>query len=193
MKKLLAGVLVSCMMLSGSAAFAAETESGVIQLNWEDIQAVNEMADQDILSQGNFVVFDEIDCMMWVPDALKEVELTDEDVDAGYIGYFQDDDQTATVAVMLVDAESDLEEYKEYLEGSDGVEEVSELLVNGNPAVSYDMPENDASCLAFATESGKILEFTFVPMSDENFQGVVAFMGASIQPEDTSLETEAAE
>ena len=192
MKKVLVGFLVSCMMLSSTAVFAEETESSVTELNWEDIEAMNEMADEDIISQGSFVVFDEIDCMMWVPDALQEVELTDEDVEAGYIGYFQAEDESATVAVMYVDADGmDYDGYKEYLEGSEDVAEVEEMVVNGNPCISYDMPDNDYTCLTFPTQAGRFLEFTFAPMSDENFQGIVAIMGASIQPEDTSLETEA--
>ena len=192
MKKLFAGFIVSCMMLSSMAVFAEETEVSVTELNWEDIEAINDMADEDILSQGSFVCFDEIDLMMWVPDALKEVELTDEDTEAGYIGYFQDEEESATVSVMYVDADiEDLETYKAGLAETDGVENIDDIIINGAPAVSYDIPEEDITCLTFTTEAGYILEFAFKPLSDENFQAIMAFMGASIQPEDTSLETEA--
>ena len=52
--------------------------------------------------------------------------------------------------------------------------------------------EKDTTCVSLATEAGYILEFSFAPMSDEGFQTVIAFMGASIQPEDAEESTEAA-
>lgn len=192
MKKLLVGALAACMVMNGAVAFAEETEAGGSELNWEDIVAINDAADEDILGQGDFVCFDEIDLMMWVPDAMPETELTDEDVENGYIGYFEAEDQSAAASVMYVDVDGlDLEGYKEALETTDGVEEVDYIKVNGAPALSYDLPDDDTTCLAFTTEAGYVLEFAFKPMSDEDYQAVIMFMAASIQPEDTSLETEA--
>lgn len=192
MKKLLVGALAACMVMNGAVAFAGETEANVTELNWEDIEAINDASDEDILGQGSFVCFDEIDLMMWVPDAMPEVELSEEDTENGYIGYFQAEDESAAASVMYVDVNGlDLEGYKEELENTDGVENVEYVRINGAPGISYDMPDDDTTCLAFTTEAGYVLEFAFKPLSDENYQAIIAFMAASIQPEDTSLETEA--
>ena len=192
MRKLFVGILVSCVMLNGIVACAGETESGATELKWEDFVALNDAADEDIISQGDFVTFDEIACQMWVPNVMKAVELTDEDVEAGYIGYFSTEDEENVAAVMYVDVDGmDLDGYIEYLAGEDDVEEVARMTINGLPAVSYDMPEKDTTCVAFETEAGYILEFSFAPMSDENYQGIIAFMGGSIQPADVEESTEA--
>ena len=47
--------------------------------------------------------------------------------------------------------------------------------------VLYDLEENDTSVVAFATEAGYILEFSFAPVSDEGFAATVLLMVASIQ------------
>ena len=191
MKKLFVGMLVSCMLLNGAVVLADETEPTTSELNWEDIVAINEAADMDILSEGDFVVFDDIACQMWVPNALEPAELSDEDVEAGYIGYFVSEDGENVAAVMYVDADGmSLEEYLESLQADEEVTDAAMMTVNGNPAVSYDMPEKDTTCLAFGTEAGYILEFSFAPMSDEDYQGIIAFMAGSIMPADEA-ETEA--
>lgn len=192
MKKLIACALASCMLLSGTVVFADETEA-ITSLNWEDFVAINEASDNDLISQGDFVTFDEIACKMWVPNVMKEVELTDEDKEAGYIGYYSTDDQDGVAAVMYVNMDGmELADYAKELEGMDDVENIEMMTLNGFDAVSYDLPEKDTTCVSLATEAGYILEFSFAPMSDEGFQTVIAFMGASIQPEDAEESTEAA-
>ena len=104
----------------------------------------------------------------------------------GFIAYYQTADEDAAASVVYADVQGmDLETYKAELEKTEGVEKIEDLVVNGIPCVSYDMPEADTTCISFATEAGYILEFSFKPMSDEGFQSVVAYMGASIQPEET--------
>ena len=194
-KKIAAMMIASCMIFSSVAVMAEETDSTaaestaadaeVTELTWDMMVEANKASDTDILSQGDFVTFDEIACKMWVPSALKQVELTDDDKDAGFIAYFQTDDESAAASVVYADVKGmELEAYAEEIMGIDGVENVELMTVNGLPAVSYDMPENDSTCLSLATEAGYILEFTWSPISDEDYQGIVAIMGASIQPEE---------
>ena len=194
MKKLIAGMLASCLifgsyavMADDSTAESAEsTATGTVELNWEDFEAINAAADEDLISQGEFKTYDEIAVKMWVPNVLQEVELTDEDREQGFIAYYQTADEDAAASVVYADVQGmDLETYKAELEKSEDVKEIEDLVVNGIPCVSYDMPEADTTCVSFATEAGYILEFSFKPMSDEGFQSVIAYMGASIQPEET--------
>ena len=86
MKKLVVLILALCMLCS--AAFAAD-------LNWSDVEeAASQIA-------GEFKTFDEISVKIWIPDTLQAVELSDDDRENGYIGYFAD--ENSAVAVQYVD------------------------------------------------------------------------------------------
>ena len=109
MKKLVVLILALCMLCS--AAFAAE-------LNWSDAE---ENASQ---IAGEFKTFDEISVKIWIPDTLQSVELSDEDRENGYIGYFAADEENG-VAVQYVNMNGmSLEEYAAELKED---AEVSEL------------------------------------------------------------------
>ena len=104
MKKLFALVLVMILALSAVSAMAAE-------LNWSDVE---EGASQ---IEGDFVTFDEIAVKIWMPAVFQATELTDEDVENGYIGYYMPADESAAVAVQYVNTDGmTLEEYSAKLE-----------------------------------------------------------------------------
>lgn len=170
MKKLFALVLVMILALSAVSAMAAE-------LNWSDVE---EGASQ---IEGDFVTFDEIAVKIWMPAVFQATELTDEDVENGYIGYYMPADESAAVAVQYVNTDGmTLEEYSAKLEEA-GLTGIETGTVNGLPCVSYDNTEADASSIAFTTEAGYILEVTCAPMSDEGFAAVAMMIVASIQGE----------
>lgn len=184
---MLAGILAfggSCNVFAEEADTELQTEeaAAVPEVNWEDVApSVEEAAEW----KGDFVNFDEIAIKMYVPDVLIPAELTEEDKEAGYIGYFTTEDETATASVMYVDVDGmSLDEYQAYLEGEEDVDEVEAGIINGVPVVTYSMPENDVACVSIATEKGYILEFSFYPMSDEGFEAVAQIMMVSIQAEE---------
>lgn len=171
MKKLFAVVMVLCLMMSAALAEAPA-------LNWSDFEAAIEAGGVT----GQFYTFDEISMKIWIPEGLNEVELTDEDKEAGFIGYFAADDQSAAVSIVYVDMEgTSIEEYAESLGGVEGVTEIEIGTVNDLPCVSYNMPEQDSVSIAFATEAGYILEVTCAPTSEENAELVWGAVVASIQ------------
>jgi hypothetical protein len=132
---------------------------------------------------GQFYTFDEIAIKIWMPEGLNPVELTEEDVENGYIGYFMPEDESAAVAIVYVDVENmTLEEYGQFLAGETGVTEIEMGTVNGLPCVSYKLPEQDSVSIAFATEMGYVLEVTCTPLSEENAELVWGAVIASIQP-----------
>lgn len=180
-KRFLSLMLAGILAFGGNCNVFAE-EAAVPEVNWEDVAPSVEAAAE---WKGDFVNFDEIAIKMYVPDVLIPSELTEEDKEAGYIGYFTTEDETATASVMYVDVEGmSLDEYQEYLEGEEDVDEVEAGIINGIPVVTYSMPENDVACVSIATEKGYILEFSFYPMSDEGFEAVAQIMMASIQAEE---------
>lgn len=166
MKKLVSLVLVAVMMMCAVPAFATETTV----VNWADLQEQG----AETIARGEFVVFDEIAVKMWVPAGLNAVELTDEDKESGYIAYFMPEDESAALAVMYVDANGmTLEEYKALLPDT-GATEIEDVIVNGMPAITYVLEENDTVCISFATEAGYIFEVSGAPKSDEGFSAVLA-------------------
>ena len=176
MKKLFAAMIALCLLLC-SAALAEEA----VQVNWSDYFE-GAIAASNVA--GGFVTFDEIAVKFWIPEELKAVELTDEDRANGYIGYFADDNNEAKLAVAYVDTNGmTLEKYTEALKGIDGVTEIEMAVVNGIPAVNYQVPESDTLNIAFTTEKGYILEITMAPLSAEGADMVWGAVAASIQPE----------
>ncbi len=178
MKKIVALILTIAMMLCAGAAFATEA-GGAIEINWADIEAQA----AETVAQGEFVAFDEIAVKMWMPTALAAVELTDEDREQGYIGYYQPEDGSAAIAVMYVDAGGmTLEAYKEQLTQI-GATEMEDVVINGMEAVSYALEETDTACVSFVTEAGYIFEVSGSPKSDEGFAALLSIVMASIQAE----------
>lgn len=171
MKKLLSVVIALCMMMC--VALAEEVPA----LNWEDFEPALEAGGVT----GQFYTFDEIAVKMWLPEGLNPVELTDEDKENGYIGYFQPEDQSATVAVMYVDVQGmSLEDYAAALPEY-GATEIEVGTVNGLPCVSYELPEQDSVSVTFTTEAGYVLEVTCAPLSEENAELVWGAVVSSIQ------------
>lgn len=168
-------VVLAVLLLTFSAVFAQETET-VQEINWEDVAPALEESGLE----GEFCAVSDFGIAMWVPVQLHEVELTEEDVENGYISYLTTDDEDVAVAIVCADGEGmTLEDYMAYLESTEDVSGVEYGLVNGIEAVSYDYDGN--MNMAFITDAGYILEFTFGPMSDEGFATVASIMAASIQ------------
>ena len=166
MKKLFALMLALCLMLC-SAALADD-------MVWEG--AVAELASQ---FEGEFVTFDDIAVKIWIPAEFKAVELTDEDKQNGYIGYFAKDEQTA-IAVVYANVEGmSLEDYQANVAELDGVSEIEPGTVNDLPCLSY--KSNGNGSLAFATQMGYILEITYGPLEGNDVPTEVACAFASIQ------------
>ena len=103
MKKFLCVLLMLCLLVP--AALAEETA-----LNWENIVPALEKANLT----GEFHTFDEIAVKIWLPEGMLPVELTEEDKENGYIGYFMPEDQSAQMAVVYLDTNGmSLDEYIE--------------------------------------------------------------------------------
>ena len=165
MKKLVVLILALCMLCS--VAFANE-------LTWASVEeAASQIA-------GEFKTFDEISVKIWIPEVLQAVELSDEDRESGYIGYFASDD--AAVAVQYVNMEGmSLEEYEAQLKEDSEVSDIEAGTVNGLPALSYAIKDKYTFDVAVTTEMGYILEVACGPVSNEGFAQMVGIILSSIQ------------
>jgi len=171
LKKFLCVLLMLCLLVP--AALSEEAA-----LKWEDVEPVLEAANLT----GEFYTFDEIAIKIWLPEGMLPVELTEEDKEKGYIGYFMPEDQSAQMAVVYVNTDGmSLDEYAQSLSSDGDVTEVEKATVNGFPCVSYKLPKQDSVSVAFTTEAGYILEVTCAPLSVENAELVWGAVLGSIQ------------
>jgi len=124
MKRILCVLLMLCLL--APAALAEEAAS----LNWETVVPVLEAGNVT----GQFYTFDEIAVKIWLPDGMLPVELTEEDREKGYIGYFMPEDESAQMAVMYVDIKGmSLEEYAQELASDSRFTDIEQGTVNGLP------------------------------------------------------------
>ena len=182
MKKLFALILAALMVL-GCAAVASAEQEQTLELNWEEYAAEIEASEEAKATlAGDFVTMEEIALKLYIPAAFEQVELTDEDREAGYIAYFAMGED-AGIGIQYVDAGGmSLEEYAQVLTEEYGYE-CTNAVVNGLPALGYSFTEDDreTAVLAFATEKGYILEISFAPTNDEGFSAVATVLMASVQ------------
>ena len=181
MKKLFALILAALMVL-GCAAVASAEQEQTMELNWEDFAGEIEASEEAKAAlSGDFVTMEEIAMKLYIPAAFEQVELTDEDREAGYIAYFAMGEDRG-VGIQYVDVGGmSLEEYAQRLT-EDGIE-CTDAVVNGLPALAYSFTEDDreTAVLAFSTEKGYILEIAFVPTNDAGFAAVASVLMASVQ------------
>ena len=181
MKKLFALILAVLMVLGCVAVASAEQEQ-TLELNWEEYAAEIEASEEAKATlAGDFVTIEEIALKLYIPAAFEQVELTDEDREAGYIAYFAMGEDMG-IGIQYVDADGmSLEEYAQRLT-EDGIE-CTNAVVNGLPALAYSFTEDDreTAVLAFSTEKGYILEISFVPANDKGFAAVATVVMASVQ------------
>jgi hypothetical protein len=161
---------------------SGDEESGdVEEFNWEDVE--NEEDADEMISLGKFVTFDEINCKMWVPvSVMQEDDLTDEDKENGFVARYVMADGDAAVGVQYIDASGlSLKDYKAILEKMDEASEVTDVVVNGIQGVAYEIKDQDSCHVSFTTDYGYILEFSWVPVSNENVKALAGIMMSSIQ------------
>lgn len=174
MKKFVCVLMALCLMVISVAALAEAAPA----LNWEDFSPILEAGGVT----GAFYTFDEIAMKIWLPEGMYPVELTEEDQENGYIGYFMPEDESGAVAVVYVDINGmSLEQYGEYLASGVGATEIEVGTVNGFPCVSYKIPEQDSVSVTFTTEAGYALEVTCTPLSVENAELLWGAVISSIQ------------
>ncbi|MBQ3374704.1 MAG: hypothetical protein IJG40_16390 [Oscillospiraceae bacterium] len=193
MKKIISILLVILLICSFSVSASAvkktnrtfksqnATERETVEFTWEEFE-------QDIKEsgiEGKFETLDEVNLKFWLPDLLEEEELTEEDRENGFIKYYSTEDDSAVMSVVYYDAGiKSLEEWQAELEQEPDVADIETIIVNGYYALFYDVSEDDVFCIDFSTEAGYLLEFTFYPMSDEDYQGLAALIISSLQPEE---------
>lgn len=170
MKKLVALLVALCMMCSVTAM--AETTEAV-ELNWSDVEELaNEIG-------GVFVQID-LGLVIWAPNGYVVLsELPEEYTEKGIYGMIAKEDLSGAIALQYVDVNGT--SLADCVAAIEGASDPREMVINGYPCINFDLKEMDATCVAFATEQGKLFVLSFLPMSDAEFAVVSTVMVASIQ------------
>ena len=172
MKARLSLFLVLILTLTALTA-SAETE-----LKWSDAESAASAAG------GSFVTLDKIALKFWIPRSFSSVQPDESETESGIISSFISADEASGVYVQYIEGNGlGLEEYAEVLEDQ-GYTFIKNMRINGHNALSFNDTENEAVFIAFATEAGMILQFIFLPDTDEDFMELASIIAASIQPEE---------
>ena len=174
MKKLIPLLLAFVLLCAIPAPAFAETQTETAQLRWEDVSAVAEKYN------GQFFQISETNLKIWVPAIFSEIELTQEDEDAGIVSYLMADDKDAAVWFTAYDSQGlTLKELEDALR--EDYPDATLTLINDVEAVGFSSEEEDVMCVYYLLDSGDLLGINFAPASDETYSGVFALMICSTQ------------
>jgi len=164
------------ILQSVSPTEAAESTT----LVWENYEADVREIDPD----GRFVSLDDAGVKLWVTSLLEQDELTDEDVEYGYIAYFSDAKGEIGMGVCWWDYEGiTLEEYTDLIREDKDFTNPYYCKINGMDSINYMDAAQEYVYVDFVSEEGYVLDFCIWPASDTGYYSLAQFMIASVQPE----------
>ena len=162
--------------------FASLVPYLISSLHQSLVWALFEDAAAQVDPNGQIVDIGESGLSIWLPSALSEVELTDEDVEKGMVAYLTTEDESAGLSIYTWGENLDFDGLvKYYEENGYTADDYDVVLVNGIKTLMVSDTENDSALLDYVLEDGTVLEFCFFPASDEGFAQVAMIMMASIQ------------
>ena len=173
MKKLVAVLMVLCMVLTVAAAFAEESEPIVV--NWSDYEA--DAAD----IAGQFAVVGPTGLVMFVPAEFKDSEISEEARQGGtFMVLKTENEERAVVSGQVV--EMNIDTFMAGLEGQ-GVTKY-ETVLNGLYCYRFNITAVGitTSCIVFSTEQDGIVVFSFTLSDQEPYASLYKVMVSSIQP-----------
>ena len=169
---------------SASAASASEDPAAPDTQSDQGEQADSQAEDAAADAADHFVFFDDIGMRMYLVPGFEEMEISEEDREMGYLAYYEKEDLSAAVGVMLVNADgTDTRSYKESLRQLGVVSDITDVIVNGRRGVRFRIEDEQALYVGFPTQAGYIIEFSFAPVDDESFAADAELMLSSILSE----------
>ena len=170
MNKLIVVVLTLCMLFG--FAHAEETT----EYSWANYEDTFEKSD----IEAAFFTVEDLGVKMLIPTALQSWDLTQEEIDHGFIFYFADDKEEIYVGMTYVNFDT-LENYQNVLKMVESISDIRQITINGIPAISYLVQSNDSMSIAFVNDAGKMLEVTVRPLSEEGMKEDWNMVISSIQ------------
>ena len=144
--------------------------------------ASSEAASTEGGTDDHFVTFGDIGLRMYLVPGFTPADLSEDDREMGYVALFENEDQSAAVGVLLINADgADLKSYKETLHQLGSVSDITEVVVNGRSGVRYRIEGEGALYVGFPTQNGYTIEFSFASDADD-FSDEAELMLSSIMP-----------
>ena len=175
----LAGTVAA--LLAGTLAYGAE-------FSWSDVAPAVEQAGLE----GEFVTLDSLGIQLWIPSALSEYELTDEDIQDGIVAYYATDDESNYISIYTEDWD-DMDSFEEDMKEISGLSEFEEAVINSLSAISYENTEKGLGFASYLTPDGQIVTVECGYGEDEGFKELGSIVSASIMSSDASAEDDEAE
>ena len=177
MKKLLSLVLCFLLLFSlSSVAFAEEEKTSYY---W--FEALPRTL--ELFPDHNMVwKIEEVDALMWLPDAFLPIPLTDEDTANGCIGMYLMEDSDAFVLLSYSDLSGmTLDSLFSYY--SQNGYDARMITVNEIPAILVRDTEANTLTLTYQTRDNMFFQVIFSPVSDPNYTMIFDMVICSIQPD----------
>ena len=165
MKKLIAILCIAAMLFSFSACASADAATK------EYVTFSAENVDES-LYDGHWVELCEL-IDMYLPTDWVEIELTEDDIDAGLYCIMANTDMTAYVSIVIADADtvaewnvSTMDELAALFVES-GYEDAEVIIINDITTVVYTDTDNDSCDIMIGLDNGGIVDISLYPNSDE--------------------------
>lgn len=192
LKKLLLVLLAMMMLLNGLTALAySNSKLGAFGVKEED--EANESAGQGngiewadfaplvnmMGIEGGFYAYDDYNFRFWVPDAMSQSLMTQQQVDDGLIDLFTDADESYAITVQYASIGEDatLEDLKTVVDKL--YEGASLTKINGIDALIYF--HDGTMSVVTPGENGYFLSLNYNGVSDQGFLNVASVCMASLQ------------
>ncbi len=172
MKKLVAVLMILCLVMTGVAAFAEETEQTVI--NWSDYEA--DAANID----GQFAHVSQTGLIMFIPAEFQDSEISEEALSGGtFMVLKTESEDRAVVSGQTVAL--DIDTFKASIEGQ-GIQ-MWDTILNGLNCYQFNVEAAGivTSCIVFSTEQNGMIIFSFTLSDQEPYASLYKVMASSIQ------------
>jgi len=164
-----------------------EDFSSIIALSAASLQSPQTMSWREVSPtvsfsgvKGSYCELEEAGVRFWLPDEFKEADYLDDLREYAYIGYYTTPDEDAAFAIQYLNTGGmTLADYAEFVAYMGG-EDISFANINGRDALTYMIPFRDTKGISFLDSDGYLLEFSFVPSSDEDFTPYFSAVASSI-------------
>ena len=165
-------MILACLCLMCSAAFAEETET--IVLNWDDIT-------EEVKAQGEFhqkEIPGECTVSFWIPSVMESVEV-------GSMTTYRGADPEHYLVVDLTTMAVTMEESIGILEAAGLGSDFRNVTINGVDCITYEVPNRNLKMLTYPVKDNNYLKISYPSLSgDEEWAATINTIFSSIQKEE---------
>ena len=178
MKKMIAMLLLLCVMVMPFSGMAETAEIEIDAINWEDVSPIIEAGE----IEGDFYLMEALELVIWIPAGLNPVELTEEDIANGILYVWADEEEECAVVITAENVEGMTLELALEAAIASNMSDCEFVTLNGLDAVSYKDTETNTGNVVLVSEEGDIVTFAITPFEGEEAELAFALIMASIMP-----------